>query len=567
MSQPKIRDINKLITRSTFINPNKRVLKIDKTPPKTPSPESIIRVTNKIEVLKSFKDSFQSQRGITRTLTPIPYSESKSKLPKINLTSLNIHNYGLGDNQAKVLSSAIRSMNRLERVNVRGNGMNDSGAFSILDSLNRDNIRSLDISNNKIGVRALESLSEILRNEDSSLEDLNLESSKISTSGLTILCSSLKHNKILKTLNLANNRLGPGAGFQLGDMLDYNNHLDSLDLQWNFIRASEAIVFFQALKNNCGIRVLDMSWNSMGHDSILNSIKTISEALGSNEVLQHLDLSNNTFSLQDCKIIADQIKSNHTIKGLHFEGNHGKVDSLGFIQPVNVIANPIISKRTSKIVAKKLEFSSENCWICNKWADFTIEWDPSRIVWNRRLRHFAMDKLSTQVEPVFIHLEADDYKPFLLSRNEKNIYFCTRALPQGKIRFFFTYRGFAQISNQFKVEACEETIEKQMHFYGSFSKKIMAVVLNYAINSNTELKSIPRPEISEYIPPPNDVPEPNIPPWQFENSIFAGFIQDPDLLSKCFEEDWNNSKLPKLFKMDLTRFTCKEMIRQEYSKM
>ena len=112
--------------------------------------------------------------------------------------------------------------------------------------------------------------------------------------------------------------------------MDYNNYVDSLDLQWNFIRASEAILFFQALKNNCGIKILDISWNSMGHDGILNSIKIISEALGSNEVLQHLDLSNNTFSLQDCKIIADQIKSNnHSIKGLHFEGNHGKVDSLG----------------------------------------------------------------------------------------------------------------------------------------------------------------------------------------------------------------------------------------------
>ena len=554
-----------ITTRNTFIRSKKKVLKISKAPPKTPSPESIIRVRNKLEVLKSFKNSFQSQ-FTSRNLTPLPCSNRK--IPKINLTSFNLHDYGLGDNQAKVLSSAIRSMNRLERINVRGNGMNDSGAFSIVNSLNPDNIRVLDISNNKIGLRSLNSLSEILTNEYSSLEELNLESSKITTKGLTILCSSIKHNKSLKTLNLANNRLGPGSGFQLADMLDYNNYVESLDLQWNFIRASEAILFFQALKNNCGIKILDLSWNSMGHDGILKSIKMIAEALGGNEVLQHLDLSNNTFSLQDCNLIAEQLKNNHTIRGLHFEGNHGKVDSLGFIQPLATIGNLVISKRTSRIASKKLETSSEKCWICNKWADFTIEWDPTRIVWNRRLRHFAMDKLSTQVEPVFVHLEADEYRPFLLSRNEKNIYFCTRALPPGKIRFFFTYRGFAQISNQYKVEASDETIEKQMHFYGSFSKKIMAVVLNYGLNTSTELKSIPRPVISEYLPPPNDVPEPNIPPWQFETSIFAGFLQDtPDLLSKCFEEDWNNSKLPKLFKTDLTRFTCKEMIRQEYSKM
>ena len=96
----------------------------------------------------------------------------------------------------------------------------------------------------------------------------------------------------------------------------------------------------------------------------------------------------------------------------------------------------------------------------------------------------------------------------------------------------------------------------------------MAVVVNFCENYNTELKSIPRPELFEYIPLAGDVFEPDIPPWQFENSIFAGCVQEtPDLLNKCYEADYNNSKLFKIIKTDTSRFACKEILRQEYKKM
>ena len=77
-----------------------------------------------------------------------------------------------------------------------------------------------------------------------------------------------------------------------------------------------------------------------------------------------------------------------------------------------------------------------------------------------------------------------------------------------------------------------------IHFYGDFSKIIMAVVLNFCENTGTELKSTPRPIILEYAPMPGDSPELNLPPWQIENSIFAPYIQNSsDLFDKCFEYD------------------------------
>ena len=44
----------------------------------------------------------------------------------------------------------------------------------------------------------------------------------------------------------------------------------------------------------------------------------------------HLNLSYNNFSYDECDIIAEMLKDNHTIYGFHFAGHYGYVDNLGF---------------------------------------------------------------------------------------------------------------------------------------------------------------------------------------------------------------------------------------------
>lgn len=548
------------IKRSTL-----HLLEMKRNSKKTPSPESIMLVNNKLDLLDSFKSSFQVRKSKSRYLTPI--QGSQSKIPVVNLVSLNVNNYGLGNTRAKILSTAIRSMDRLQKINLKGNGISDTGASSILNSVNRENLRVLDLSSNRIGSLGMESLCNILTGDYCTLEEVNIESIKLSISGLINLCSSLKYNRSLRKLILANNNIGLGSGMFLADMIDYNSSITNLDLQWNFIRGSEAVTLCKSLQKSDTIKVLDYSWNSLGQDRVNDSISDFSRYLFLNESIIHLDLSNNNFSTSDCKILSESIKVNHTIRGLHFDGNSGIVNALGYIEPRSYVNTQKEGYKSSRICGD-LRSEESMCWICNNWADIFIEWDPSRIVWNRRLKHFALFKLSSQTEPVYIHLEIDDFEPFLLKRNDYGVYECTRAVPKGKTRFFFSYRGVAQISNQYPVEVFDPPIEKTVHFYGEFSKKIMAVVVNFFGNENNECKSIPRPFIEEYKPPPGDVPEPDIPPWLFENSIFAGYIQDtPELLNKCFEADWANSKFNRFMKSDIIRFACKEIVRQEYQKM
>jgi hypothetical protein len=65
-----------------------------------------------------------------------------------------------------------------------------------------------------------------------------------------------------------------------------------------------------------------------------SAIEAISEALRINEVLTHLDLSHCQLDALDCEGIAEGLHKNHTLLGLHVEGNQAWVDARGFIVPI-----------------------------------------------------------------------------------------------------------------------------------------------------------------------------------------------------------------------------------------
>ena len=53
-------------------------------------------------------------------------------------------------------------------------------------------------------------------------------------------------------------------------------------------------------------------------------------------------------------------------------------------------------------------------------------------------------------------------------------------------------------------------------------------------------------------------------PWCFENSIFKDYRkEDEEFLSKCFDKDWNDSRIDKVIKPEETE-QAKGMIRKFY---
>ena len=57
-----------------------------------------------------------------------------------------------------------------------------------------------------------------------------------------------------------------------------------------------------------------------------------SEAFAKNKSLIHIDLSHNHIGSTDVEIIAEGLKKNQQIMGIHFQGNDGEVNALGHIK-------------------------------------------------------------------------------------------------------------------------------------------------------------------------------------------------------------------------------------------
>ena len=57
------------------------------------------------------------------------------------------------------------------------------------------------------------------------------------------------------------------------------------------------------------------------------------DAFAANKSLLHVDLSHNHLETTDVEIMAEGLKENQQILGIHFTGNYGEVDARGFVRP------------------------------------------------------------------------------------------------------------------------------------------------------------------------------------------------------------------------------------------
>ena len=165
--------------------------------------------------------------------------------------------------------------------------------------------------------------------------------------------------KNLKLFNASKNRVSDGGAKVISTFIEKSDCLEILQLHWNKIRSKGAIMLAKSMKKNKTIKVLDISFNSFGsggirHCFITDDLKKEEDVhfdkrhyldkfecsesawkwrktFMKNRTLIHADISFNGFSAEDMMAIGDGLRENHTLLGLHVEGNYAKMDSLGFI--------------------------------------------------------------------------------------------------------------------------------------------------------------------------------------------------------------------------------------------
>jgi hypothetical protein len=169
------------------------------------------------------------------------------------------------------------------------------------------------------------------------------------------------------------------------------------------------------------------------------------DMLKDNESLLHVDFSQNNLNVEDIVQFAEGLKSNHTLLGIHFQGNEGDVDSQGFVKP-NIpllkVGSTIPTRIRPDLKAgiiddlhmKELEIYSK-CWICEGWTEHTFTFTPGT-------SEISVTK-HDPFKPIKLHIDFDEYEGDLMVPKPSNpcVYELTRMLPPGTTRYFFTHMG------------------------------------------------------------------------------------------------------------------------------
>eukprot|EP00746_Dinoflagellata_sp_MGD_P149240 gnl/MRDRNA2_/MRDRNA2_81299_c1_seq1.p1 gnl/MRDRNA2_/MRDRNA2_81299_c1~~gnl/MRDRNA2_/MRDRNA2_81299_c1_seq1.p1 ORF type:complete len:1465 (+),score=308.52 gnl/MRDRNA2_/MRDRNA2_81299_c1_seq1:52-4446(+) len=263
---------------------------------------------------------------------------------------LNFENWNIDNTYLACLCQGHSEMfQAVQHVNVAHNRIGAQGFVDLFAVLQASNVQSINLEDNQCGEK---SGLVIARAIDESgrrwtLTELNLSGNSLGDTAVEKLCEALTPCKQLAGLGLARNELGKMdiSGKALGDFISTSISLSVLDLHWNYFRGAGGLALITGIYENGNdpntkMTRLNLAWNRLGapiksgNDNFSElSAKMMASVFQCSKALFHLDLSYNGFASAECKILAEGLRTNHTLFGIHLNGNDCAIDDLGFITP------------------------------------------------------------------------------------------------------------------------------------------------------------------------------------------------------------------------------------------
>ena len=297
-----------------------------------------------------------------------------------------------------------------------------------------------------------------------------------------------------------------------------------------------------------------MAYNSLGKSDSFDFVESVQSAINE-EVLRHLDLSYNRMKKVIWEKLGMLIYDNHTLYGIHMEGNEAYVDKYGFIQTdikskyQDISKNSIIYPKTLNGFSTTMKFSKDNkyqyrptvnWWICEGWTENTFEVKLGK-------------SFSIIEDPVHIHFDYNYFKPELMRWIKGETYTYTTMCPPGKIKYFFTIDKIAVFAKDHPKSV--RKFPKQIQNIEMYDevKTYNISRFNYRICEQGQiLDDWYIPLLPEWMPRVRQLKYRNKTQyrikeqWIVEKSIFADYIPDSQqLIDQLFEADWALIQKPK----------------------
>ena len=467
-------------------------------------------------------------------------------LTKIDLTGNRLSTDGMS-NLFKVINENANLARRLESIDLSENNLGSQNLEGLILFLQEPNnaLEDLNLYGNLIGnentIKICDNIGKYIEHK---LISINLGKNNIYDQATPSICNMLKLCTGLRVLNLSHNWLHNKSAAQIINVLVNNFELKILDISWNLIGDDLITIPSYEELVNSEIKHPDKNFDNFALDEALGSLKlklrrnpllpplddknkkdkndkktenqNVTEevkepkkvplkpknpsefavALGEyfaneNIDLIHLDISHNNINYVDCKLLSEKVKLNHTILGIHLDGNEMEINGLGFINPIEKSSksnkyfsesqisyslNKTYKLRKTTIDTVRKIRSKNNCWICDGFREIEFEYIPEEPV----------DDPNKHI--VKIHLNFDDYKSFDMIYND-GIYHMARMCPPGEIDYFFTIdtklmkREGKDGKNEFKK------IEGNAEFKYTFEEEYMEELKNIKEKLAYEIRS------------------------------------------------------------------------------
>ena len=565
-------------------------------------------------------------------------------------STISVSNHRLGDNYIKCLTSSLEIVDHITTINLSNNRLTDASVIPLLTSIESNSLLikrliNFDVSYNKISNAGANALKNYISNADCSLEYLNIEGNNLCNDNMGMIIDSIVANLFskLRYLNIAQNNIGDQIAVNVAALVKACEYLNVLILFQNKFKNYGAGLIMSEIKRHPRLKILDFSWNLIGTklseetpivedliklsknpdnrfnnayiDEMLTSmqyrrigalnslppVRSNKESFFTKELcelflnkdteLLHLDISYNNINYTDAEKIAENIKQNHTILGIHVDGNEMEVDELGFVYPIdknnykpNHFANSQVFYRISNdhplsksnvLNVQKIKHKN-NCWICEGWKEVKFRYKP---------HNYEGNVSEAQVK---LHLDFEGYKPYDMEYKQE-MFVCHRMCPPGDLNMYCTLNdipveNYGPKTHELKDAIVyvqppkpdnddneeEEEKEPKQFIITKVAKSHVAV--NPEVISSVDYTKlikvcVPRPEkkiIKKKRPRT---------PWTFPISIWAYYKYDyegdsEELINGAFEFDFNRGQYIKdkdLSEEQLPAF--KEFLRSKYPKI
>ena len=571
---------------------------------------------------------------------------------KGDASTISVNNHRLGDNYIKCLTSSLEIVDHITTINISNNRLTDTSIIPLLTSIESNSMLikrliNFDISYNKIGSAGATAIKNYIINSDCSLEYLNMEGNNLGNDNMGMIVDSIVLNLFskLRYLNIAQNNIGDQIATNVAALVKACEYLNVLILYQNKFKNYGAGLIMSEIKRHQRLKILDFSWNLIGTklseetpiveelikisknpdnrfnnayiDEMLTSMqyrrigglnslppvrhnkesfftKELCELfLNKDTELLHLDISYNNINYIDAEKIAEHIKQNHTILGIHVDGNEMEVDELGFVYPIdknnykpNHFANSQVFYRISNdhplsksnvLNVQKIKHKN-NCWICEGWKEVKFHYKP---------HNYEGNVSEAQVK---LHLEFEGYKPYDMEYKQE-MFMCYRMCPPGDLNLYCTLNDIPvenygprthelkdaivyvqppKPDNDDNINEDEEEKEPKQFIITKVARahvEINPEVISSRDYSKMIKVCVPRPEkkiIKKKRPRT---------PWTFPISIWAYYKynyegDNEDLINGAFEFDFNRGQYTKdkdLSEEQLPAF--KDFLRTRYPKI